>query len=372
MKKAITYLLLFLVIFFFLPALFTKQVTTTSSEEKEENQAAKQNQEEEKNQNSLANDPYDYHQYGTIKLLHAKTGEVEEVKLDDYLCHVVSAEMPADYELEALKAQAIVARTYTIYKIKHKKHDNADICDSSTCCQAWISKEDRLARWEESRRDSNWQKITDSVNQTQGKIITYQNEPINAFFHANSGGTTEVPINVWGGSNLPYLQSVQTAGEEGYSQYASEVTLSEQELIDKLKSKYEDISINFSDPEDIKILEHTESSRVKTVKFGNHNLSGVETRTILGLRSTDFEITKEEGKIKFTVKGYRSWRRNEPNRSRQYGKTRKFSRRHHSSFLSKCRNQRSKFSLRLMYKISRIGNTGNNINFKEDFYEKRK
>lgn len=294
-------MLLFLVVFFFLPALFTKQSTTTSSTEKIENQSS---DEKQKNESETENKEYDYHQYGTIQLLHTKTGEVEEVKLDDYLCHVVSAEMPADYELEALKAQAIVARTYTIYKIKHKKHENADICDSSSCCQAWIAKDDRLARWEESKRDSNWQKISDSVYQTQGKIITYQNEPINAFFHANSGGTTEVPINVWGGSNLPYLQSVQTAGEEGYSQYASEVTLSEQELIDKLKTKYGDITIDFGNPEDIKILEHTESSRVKTVKFGNHNLSGVETRTILGLRSTDFEITREQDKIKFSVKGY--------------------------------------------------------------------
>ncbi len=66
--------------------------------------------------------------------------------------------MPATFEQEALKAQAIVARTYTIYKILNKKHDNADICDDSTCCQAWISKDDRLAKWEENQRESNWQK----------------------------------------------------------------------------------------------------------------------------------------------------------------------------------------------------------------------
>ena len=98
---------------------------------------------------------YEYSQYGTINLLHKDTGKVEQVNLDEYLCNVVSAEMPADYEIEALKAQAIVARTYTIYKVQNKKHDNADICDDSACCQAWISKEDRLARWEESKRESN-------------------------------------------------------------------------------------------------------------------------------------------------------------------------------------------------------------------------
>ena len=90
--------------------------------------------------------------------------------------------MPATFEQEALKAQAIVARTYTIYKILNKKHDNADICDDSTCCQAWISKDDRLAKWEENQRESNWQKICSAVNETSGKIITYENKPIDAFF----------------------------------------------------------------------------------------------------------------------------------------------------------------------------------------------
>ena len=212
--------------------------------------------------------------------------------------------MPADYELEALKAQAIVARTYTIYKVQNKKHENADICDDSTCCQAWVSKENRLERWEETKREENWNKIQQCVNETKGKIITYNNQPINAFFHANSGGTTELPVNVWGGSGLPYLQVVQTAGEEGYTQYSSEVDLTQEELINKLKTKYEDIQIDFNNDEDVKIIEHTDSNRVKTVKFGNHELSGVETRTLLGLKSTNFEIKKENNQIKFLVKGY--------------------------------------------------------------------
>lgn len=290
-----------------MPALLTKQDKPVNSdiiEKNNENQVSEEEAKKETTEKTVEETKYDYKNYGTIQLLHKKTGEVEEVKLDEYLCHVVSAEMPADYELEALKAQAIVARTYTIYKAKNKKHDNADICDDSTCCQAWVSKEERLARWEESKRESNWQKIEQCVNETKGKIITYQNEPINAFFHANSGGTTELPVNVWGGSGFPYLQVVQTAGEEGYRQYASEAEFSHEELIQKLKTKYEDIQINFENSEDIKILEYTDSNRVKTVKFGNHELSGVEARTIFGLKSTNFEITKEANKVKFTVKGY--------------------------------------------------------------------
>ena len=243
-KKFLLYFLAFVFICFLLPALLTKREEPVNSEKIEENNEM-QNNEVSTTENIADESAYQYKNYGTIQLLHKKTGEVEKVELDQYLCHVVSAEMPADYEQEALKAQAVVARTYTIYKVRNKKHDNADICDDSTCCQAWISKEDRLARWEEGKRDANWQKIEQCIKETKGKIITYDNEPINAFFHANSGGTTELPVNVWGGSGFPYLQVVQTAGEEGYTQYASEAEFSKEELIEKLKTKYEDIQIDF-------------------------------------------------------------------------------------------------------------------------------
>ncbi len=307
MKKILIYLLSFILIIFIIPAFLTKRTTPTSSKKETERQLQDNNQQEQttENQTEISNkNTYNYSKYGTISLLHKKTGEVEQVKLDEYLCNVVSAEMPAIFEQEALKAQAIVARTYTIYKILNKKHDNADICDDSTCCQAWISKDDRLAKWEENQRESNWQKICSAVNETSGKIITYENKPIDAFFHSNSGGITEVPVNVWGGTGYPYLQSVETSGENTYTQYASEVTLSQEELINKLKEKYSDISIDFTNSEDIKILEYTESTRVKTVKFGNHEISGVEARTLFGLKSTNFEISRDGNNIKFSVKGY--------------------------------------------------------------------
>ena len=301
MKKILLYLLSFILICFVVPAMLTRKTASTVAQENK-NSEIQQNTENSTDQEETQS--YEYTKYGTITLLHKKTGETEQVKLDDYLCNVVSAEMPAGYGVEALKAQAIVARTYTVYKILNKKHDNADICDDSTCCQAWISKEDRLARWEESNREGNWQKICDCVNSTKGKIITYNNQPINAFFHSNSGGITEVPVNVWGGTGYPYLQSVETSGEDAYTQYSSEVVLTQEELINKLKEKYNDISIDFSNNDDIKILEYTESTRVKTVKFGNHELSGVEARTLFGLKSTNFEVIKDENNIKFSVKGY--------------------------------------------------------------------
>lgn len=291
------YFLALITVCFVLPAIFTKTNKQVSTDTQGENISKDvQNIEEQKDSNNSDKE---------IKLLHSKTGEVENVNIEEYLCNVVSAEMPASFETEALKAQAIVARTYTMFKLNNKKHDNADICDNSACCQAWISKEDRLAKWEESKRDEYWQKICSVVQQTKGQVIMYNNEPINAFFHSNSGGTTEIPVNVWGGTNYPYLQVVETSGEEAYTQYASEVTIANTDIINKLKEKYQDISIDFSNVEDLKIVEHTESGRVKTVKFGNHKLSGVEVRSIFGLKSTNFEILKiDNDHIQFKVKGY--------------------------------------------------------------------
>ena len=305
MKRILIYSLLLLILCFAIPVLFTNSFTNE--------EASTFTEEIAENQSSIIE--YNYKNYEIVSLLHVKTGAIEKIKLDEYLLGVVSAEMPADFEMEALKAQAVVARTYTIYKIIHSngKHGEADICDDSTCCQAWISKEDRFARWEEQKREENWNKIVQAVNSTAGKIITYDNQPINAFFHSNSGGRTEMPINVWGGSGYPYLQCVETAGEENYSQYASEVELTKEEVIEKIKAKYSKVELDWNKTDEIKILEYTDSGRVKTIKFGNTNLSGVEARTLFGLKSTNFKVEISENKVKFSVIGYGHGVRTESN-----------------------------------------------------------
>jgi stage II sporulation protein D len=276
---------------FLIPILFTKkeeknikEVVTTGGEE--------------------ALEEYDYGKYNKIKLLHSENGEVEELDLDTYLLGVVSSEIPASFEEEALKAQALVARTYTIYKIINgSKHENADICDDSKCCQAWISKEERLNKWSEKDRENNWTKIQNAVNSTKGKIITYEGIPINAFFHSNSGGATETATAVWGGKNYPYLQVVQTSGEDSYTQYSSELIVSKEEFISKIKEYHSDFVIDFNQENQVEILEYTEGGRIKNIKIGNLNLSGVEIRNIFGLKSAKFEIIVED-KIKFIVTGY--------------------------------------------------------------------
>lgn len=294
MKKLFIYILCLVLLCFLIPILFTQK--NSKKNEKTNNEIETEAKEEI---------VYDYGKYNTVKVLHNKTGEIEEMELDDYLLGVVSSEMPASFEQEALKAQAVVARTYTIYKITNdSKHENADICDDSKCCQAWISKEDRLNRWNEGERGSNWEKIVEAVNNTKGKIITYEGKAINAFFHSNSGGITDTATAVWGGTNYPYLQAVQTSGEDSYNQYNSEVIITKDEFISKIKEKHSDFAIDFSLDNQIEILDYTDGERIKTIKIGNLNLSGVEIRTLFGLKSAKFEINIEGDNIKFNVIGY--------------------------------------------------------------------
>lgn len=291
MRKVIIYILGFVLICFAIPVIFSKKMPQKASTDIT-NEVAKETT------------PYQYKNYGEVRLLHLNTGEVENLSMEQYLYGVVSAEMPASFEIEALKAQAVVARTYTTYKMfKGSKHENADICDQSTCCQAWISKDDRLAKWNEPDRENNWSKITNAVDSTVGKIITYNGEPINAFFHSNSGGSTETVSNVWGGSDYPYLQSVETSGEEGYTQYASTVTLTKEEVLQKIQESHPEVVIDFNIQNAIQILEYTDSGRVKTIQFGNIQISGVEARTIFGLKSAKFSVEVSEN-ITFSVTGY--------------------------------------------------------------------
>lgn len=316
MKKILAYFVGFIFICFILPAICTKSFNVVNSNtisEIENQDDASESQGEQKQENidpenneRVTDGKYDYREYNTIKLLHAETGEIQELGLDEYLYGVVSAEMPVSYEIEALKAQAIVARTYLIYQIQNSeaKHENANICDSYACCQAWISKEERLAKWEESEREANWQKIVQAVDETAGKIITYDGQPINAFFHSNSGGITESSVNIWGGIEYPYLKSVETSGEDAYSQYSSEVSFTKEELINKIKETHSDIEIDWNVENPIQVQEYTDSGRVRTIKFGNISIAGTEARTILGLKSTNFTISYQDDKIIFSVIGY--------------------------------------------------------------------
>lgn len=138
-------------------------------------------------------------------------GKVQSMELEEYLWGVIAAEMPASFEPEALKAQAIAARTYTLYQAASpsSNHLKAHICNDPGCCQAWISRKDRLSAWEKGKQKEYAQKITTALAETRGQVLYYQDKPIMAVFHASSAGRTKSAQTVWGKA-LPYLQSVSS------------------------------------------------------------------------------------------------------------------------------------------------------------------
>lgn len=240
-----------------------------------------------------------------IKVLIDNT--VKEIDFEEYIKGVVSAEMPANFESEALKAQAICARTYTINKVMNSNkevHKGADICDNSAHCQAYCDKEESLKKWERNSAQKKWDKISDAVEDTKGKVITYQGNVISALFHSSSGGRTEDVKEVWGGTQYPYLISVDSKGEEEIMSNFTEkkeFTINEMKVILQKKNK----KFKFNDKKDkIEIISRTTGDRVREIKFGSMKLSGTEVRSLFGLRSANFEVKVEKDKIIFTTKGY--------------------------------------------------------------------
>ena len=237
---------------------------------------------------------------------------VKEMDMEEYIKGVVAAEMPVDFDIEALKAQAVAARTFAYgrkiraYESKAGVHDDVDICTNYAHCQAWKSKDAKMKDWGIFNGTRNWNKIAQAVNETRGLIITYDGKVINALFHANSGGKTENCEEVWEGVQVPYLRSVESNGEEAAKDFKAAVTIKINDFIDKLKTKYPDIKLGSKNvPGSIKALEYSEGGRVKLLQIGDITMKGTDFRTLLGLRSTNFKIEKAgSDSIKISTQGY--------------------------------------------------------------------
>jgi len=235
-----------------------------------------------------------------IYLTRAQTQDIVEIPFEDYIAGVVYAEMPASFEEEALKAQAVAARTYTIKKLESGTH----ICDDSTHCQAW----------KEPDESEEYKKITEAVKTTNSEILTYLGEVISAFFHSASGGKTQNVKDVWGGQEIPYLLAVDSPNENTLmSTFFSEIELSYTDFASKINaytgkktipydlSKTKNIT-NFK--KEIKITNRTEGDHVESIKVSDTTFSGTEFRNIFDLRSTNFTLTLKEKTILIQVKGY--------------------------------------------------------------------
>ena len=230
----------------------------------------------------------------TVSIYDADSDKVYSLPLEEYVLRVTAAEMPASFAEEALKAQSVAARTYTARKMaslggKPCGKGGADVCTDSTCCQAYRTREELSEKWGGSA-DMYFDKLSGAVSATRGVILTYNGKPIEALFHSSSGGMTEDAANVFGG-DAPYLKSVSSPGEEGFSRYSATVSFTRKQFANAVNAaiKGADISKNKLE-EQVKILSNSESGRVTRLQLGSKTVTGRELRQALGLNSTAFTI----------------------------------------------------------------------------------
>lgn len=226
-------------------------------------------------------------------------GEITKMDMEEYLICVVAGEVYPHYETDALKAQAVAARTYLVYKMQKGGCANGgDICTDSAHCQAYKTDEKMKSGWGE-RYDEYYNKIKNAVYETKGEIVLYDNKPINALYHSSSVDYTEDCVAVFGGT-YPYLKSVSSTVSKSNSEYEKEVTFTKKEFLEKIKKSF---SVDMNEIQ-IKIISYTSSGRVSTLKLGEKSVKATALRKCLGLRSTDFTFENSGDKIIFKMKGF--------------------------------------------------------------------
>lgn len=229
-------------------------------------------------------------------LLRREDGTPEARNLEDYLVEVVLAEMPANFEKEALKAQAVAARTYTWKScLTGGKHGDGSVCTNAGCCQAYISKEGYLNR---GGTEENLHKVLSAVAETGGLVLTYGGELIEAVYFSCSGGSTEDAAAVWG-TDYPYLQAVDSPGEEGAAVYWDSVRVSSEEFLEAIG-----IRLGGTPEQWFGEMVYTEGGGVAELEIGGIVFTGTQLRYLLGLRSTAFSVETEGDTITFTTRGY--------------------------------------------------------------------
>ncbi len=257
-----------------------------------------------------------------IKVYKHKQNKIEPMELDDYLKGVVAAEMPAAYNIEALKAQTVAARTYTLKKLPayggqgSVEHDGADICTDYRHSQAWLAEKDMKKKWGFLSFFYYWAKITRAVEETSGQVLVYENNLIDAVYHSNSGGQTEFAANVWG-RKTPYLKSVESPyDKENNKNYQHRYKFKIQDFDQKLGTNMQlllrkrkemngdrELLISESNNKIFRNIKYSESGRVLKIKIGDNEFEGKEIRKKLDLPSTMFEFSLQQNYVICDVLG---------------------------------------------------------------------
>ena len=240
----------------------------------------------------------------TLRVLHG--GEITEMDMGTYLLGVLRAEMPASFEEEALKAQAIAARTYTLYRIRgggSANHPDADACDDINCCKAYKTAEQAAADWG-SMAVFYEEKLARAVSETDGEVILYDGAPILAVFFSSAGGSTQGAGDVWL-NDLPYLKGVSSPeNEELVPNYYSVASFAAAELKERVLAAYPGADLSGSPEGWICDIVRNESGYVASVTVGGVKLRGNDLRMLLSPRSPSFTAAYQNGTFTFHVTGY--------------------------------------------------------------------
>ena len=236
------------------------------------------------------NDVLDVH---SVKLI-LKDGSTRSLPLNEYLIGVLLAEMPMDFHNEALKAQAVAARTVTLYNKEYgSKHNNGDICEDPACCQAYISMESYLAAGGTQERIN---KAASAVALTANQVITYDGKLIQALYFSCSGGRTEDAVAVWG-TDIPYLQAVDSPGEEKATHFTDTVVFSKTDFCNKLNIDKDETLL-------IQNVHYTDGGSVEKICINGKDFTGVAMRALLGLRSTAFSVYVIADQVTISTRGF--------------------------------------------------------------------
>ena len=235
----------------------------------------------------------------TFRIYNTKTQEIKEIPVNEYLFGVVAAEMPLLYNEEALKAQAVAAYTFALYRKNENSDKEYDLTDNHLTDQSYITKEEAVARWGENANTYS-DKINKILNEVKDYVVTYNDKPILAVYHAISYGKTEDAKNIWG-EEYPYLKSVASYGDKLCDGYITTVSLPKENFKELLKDK-----IDFSKHSEITLSDRecTNAGTVKTIKICNTEFKGSEIREFFSLRSSNFTIEYKDESFNFTIYGY--------------------------------------------------------------------
>ncbi len=248
----------------------------------------------------------DHDRQHTLRLLQGET--VRELSLRDYLVGVLAAEMPAGFPEEALKAQAVAARTYAFYKKalyadEQNIHQGADLCDDPAHCEAFADLTVQAAALWGSSADIYRQRVEQAVDSTDGLILVYEDEPIAAVFCAASTPQTESAADIWGQA-LPYLISVESPGGQDCSRYFGTVTVKQSDFAAAVQKEWPEA--DFSQPPSgwFRDSHRTQAGSVMDVLVGGVRLKGSQVRRVAGLNSANFTVRVEGESLVFSTIGH--------------------------------------------------------------------